>query len=1020
MGSRGYIYMLLLLFQSFVNFGQQTEFAFKNFSINEGLSQNSVIDIAEDSTGFMWFATQDGLNRFDGTNFIVFPVAFDDFTSPDNSRLGKILISGMELWQIRKGGKISVLDLYTHNLKDIDSIQGVALHPASYFYIDSAGNKWVGTLNDGVQFFNSQNILSNYSQSNTAPFKIIDDRVNMIFEDNRGFIWILTRNGITKLDDGTTKDFQKGKNTFAMTQAGDGTLWVGTLGDGLYYKTSNSEEFQHFRGYANNVFPDRLVIHSIHADKNYRIWVGTYGNGIYLINTKTETLNHLVPDRENPFSISFQDVISLKEDKNGGIWIGTDGGGVDYYNRQFNNFKSKRIQNVDPDISIEQLRAIVTDEEGVVWMGTSGQGVTKFEIATNKFETFHLKPFRDGISNYDRVVSLDIGPSGDLWIGTQGNGLLVMDRKSKKIKKWFNTDAASLKEKIPGNFIWKISRLNDQKMLLANGEAGIVLFDKENGVVKQFLPKKDKNRSDEYVNVQTFYKMNDSLIAVGFEQKGVQILNIYSGEFVPLKNKIINATLNEETGVKSIFYSKGWLWIGTAGKGILVTNIRNGKTYLLQDKNILPNNMIYSILPEKEGTVWVSSNKGIFRIDYIHNSEKFAVQQILPFTVADGLQSNEFNTGAYHKAKDGTIYFGGISGLTYFDPEEVEINYQVHPIVLTGAMLGNQEYKGDTVITYKNRLDLRYLQNSISFNYISLDYVSPGNMQYQYILEGYDDNWVNAQNRNYTAYTNLLPDQYVFKVRETENSSMSAPLSSSIIINIATPFYMNFWFIFFVLGSTAILIYALHRYRVNQHLRVQKVKNLISADLHDDLGARLTNIQYHAALFKHKLSLEPENAEILDGIEVEVEESAKALDEIVWNIKIKDGNLEEVVAKMRHYAGEVLENDYQFQVEVDAEFKKKRMSMQKRREIFLVFKELLNNIRKHAHATRVKIRFSVKNGMFYLAVKDDGTGFNTHQATNRNGISNIKERINRWKGNVKFKSKKNKGTLVELNIPFDK
>lgn len=1013
------ILLLIFLLNSSPTIGQlNNELTFKNFTINEGLSQNSVIDIAEDNTGFMWFATQDGLNRFDGTNFMIFPVAFEDLTSPDNTKLGQIFISGMELWYIKKGGKIAVLDLYTHNIQDIRSIGGEPLPLASYFFIDSSGNKWLGTYNKGALCFNSKNSLQHFSRSSLVPFKIMDDHVNMIFEDQGGFIWILTEEGITRVGGGASEDFLKDKNAYVVTQANDSSLWVGTLGDGLFFKKPGSPEFEHFPGFSGQKLPERLVIHSIHADKSNRIWVGTFGNGLYVINAINPSVTHLVPDRQNPFSIGFQDVISIKEDSNGGIWIGTDGGGVSYYNRLFNNFKSKRIENVDAEVSIEQLRAIVTDDEGVVWMGTSGQGLTSFDRINNRFETLHLQPFREGISNYDRIVSLEIDQDGDLWIGTQGNGLLVMDRKSKKIKKWFTTEASSQHEKIPGNTIWKIFPYDDRRMWLGNGGAGMVLLDKEEGVVKQFTLPKGSAGEEIAGNVQIFSNINDSLIAVGFEERGVRILNSRTGHFTPLRNNLINGTFRGETGVKSLYYDNGWLWIGTAGKGILVTNIRTGKTYLLSDKNVLPNNMIYSIIPEKEGTVWVSSNKGIFRIDYIHNAEKFAVKQILPFTVADGLQSNEFNTGAYHKASDGTIYLGGIRGITYFDPKEIETNLEIPPIVLTGAKLGNQEYKGDTVITYKNRLLLPHRQNSISFNYTVLDYVSPENMHFQYILQGYEENWVNAQNRNYTAYTNLTPDNYIFKVKGSGKSAMAAPLAS-ILIDIATPFWMSLWFIVLVVGLMALLVYALHLYRINQVLQVQKVKNLISADLHDDLGARLTNIQFLSAIFRHKFPPKSEHSRILGGIEEEVEASAKALDEIVWNIKMNDENLEEVVAKMKSYAGEVLVNDYQYQINVEAEFSRKKMSMQKRREIFLVFKELLNNIRKHARATRVKIKISMKEGMFYMVVKDDGKGFNPTQETSRNGISNIKERVKKWKGNIKFESQEGKGTLVKLKIPFD-
>ena len=1016
-------FLLIFLFNGLSAISQQPDFAFKNITINDGLSQNSVVDIAEDTSGFMWFATQDGLNRYDGRNFLIFPKAFEDITTPENAQLGKITAFGHELWMVSKGGQIEVFDLYTQKFSPVRKLGKAEepLPPVSDVHVDEKRNLWIGTLHDGLFYLNREkNELNRYGAGPEAPFAIISNQIRSIFEDSQENIWVLTDQGVSRISGNASVAYLKTINTNVLTEGVDQTLWLGTFGKGIFFKKKHSENFEPFLGFEQSSLPADLVVETIYADKEGKVWVGTYGSGLFIINTTDSTTSHLLPDKRNPFALGFQDVLSIKEDRKGGIWIGTDGGGISYYNKQFNNFSRITTQNVGENISIEQIRAVTTDEEGVVWLGTSGQGLTSFDPSRTKFETFHLKPFNPGVSNYDRVVSLLADEEGDLWIGTQGNGLLVMDRDTKEIIKWFSTESQSDLERIPDNTIWCMLAGKKNQVWVATRHEGLMLMDKEKGMLKKFALAEKKGGRVEDSNVRAVIQVNDSILALGFEKRGIQLLNIRTGNFTPLTNAVIEKVANSGTAIKCLFYQDGWLWAGTAGKGILVTHLKTGRTQKFNDKEGLPNNMIYSLLPEGDSVLWASSNKGIFKLSYTESLQKISVKQIVPYTVADGLQSNEFNTGAFHKSKDGTLYFGGISGLNYFHPERMVYARDALSVVLTEARVGNRPLESDTLITYKKQLDLPYSQNSLSFNYTVLDFVSPEKLHYKYKLEGYDKTWVEAGSRKYTAYTNLPPGNYNFKVKIADNTTAATPLTS-LAISIAAPFWLQWWFILLIVVAGAAILYSFYRYRINQYLQVQKVKNTISADLHDDIGSRLTNIQFLSAISKSKLKEGTETNVYLKGIDEEVQASAEALDEIVWNIKITDESLEDIVARMRRYASEAMENDnICYTVKIDAQFARKKMSMQKRRELFLVFKELLNNIRKHAQAGKVDIHISIKDKMFYLAVKDDGIGFDPLELTDRNGIRNIKERVERWHGSLLIQSEVKEGTFVELCIPFDR
>lgn len=1016
------IIFLFFLRNSIPAASQEPAFAFRNLTINHGLSQNSVVDIAEDSLGFMWFATQDGLNRYDGSNFLIFPKAFDDITTPDKAQLGKLTAVSHELWLVTKGGKLEVLNMYTQKFKPIVSLgtEEDSLPPVSCVYADKEQNLWIGTREQGLYYLNKEeNILKKYKNNPETPLSIISNQIRTVFEDSGKAIWVLTNQGLSRINGETSESYLSSVNTNVLTEDSEQTLWLGTFGQGIFFKRK-SEDFKPFRGFSTRSLPADLVVESIFADKEDRIWVGTYGDGLYVINASDSTISHQLPDKNNPNALGFQDVLAIKQDTKGGIWIGTDGGGLSYYNRQFSNFNRITFQNVGSEVSIEQIRAITRDEEGRVWLGTSGQGLTRYNPSQNSFETYRFKPLKAGLRNSDRVVSLHADEKGNLWIGTQGNGLLIMNRENKKIKKWFSTEAVSEEEFMPDNTIWAIMTAKENRMWVATRHAGLLLIDEQLGVLEQYtLPKKSNTGVGEN-NVRAVIQLNDSLLALGYEERGIQLLNIRTGIFSQVSNPLIEKVLAGETGIKCLYFNNGWLWAGTAGKGIIVTHLATGDTQLLNSRDGLPNDMIYGILPEAEGVLWVSSNKGIFRLSYQDTLQKIKIRQLIPYTIADGLQSNEFNTGAFHKAKDNTLFFGGISGLNYFHPEEVVYVRDALSVALTRAMVGNRPLDSDTLITYKKKLELPFNRNSLSITYTVLDFVSPEKMHYKYQLEGYDEGWVEAGSRNYTAYTNLPPGDYNFKVKVADNTTAATPLTS-LAISIASPFWLQWWFILLLSVGVSAVVYSFYRYRINQLLEVQKVKNTISADLHDDIGSRLTNIQFLSAISKSKLPSGTEAKTYLEGIETEVQASAEALDEIVWNIKITDESLEDIVARMRRYASETLESDkINYAVAIEADFTRKKMSMQKRRELFLVFKEILNNIRKHAKAGKVKIRISIHTGMFYLAVQDNGKGFDPRAETNRNGIRNMRERVERWHGSLHIQSEKSKGTYIELWAPFDR
>ncbi|OQP62063.1 hypothetical protein A3860_29360 [Niastella vici] len=1024
---RTWLFIVSMLLWHLFAEGQAVPFSFRNMSINEGLSQSSVVDVATDDAGFLWLATQDGLNRYDGRELVIFKKNFDDITTTTGSRLGKI-VNGRNntLWLITSGGRLEKLDLYNEKFTPIRTIGADSMvpPPVTSLLPDKKNILWIGTENDGLYKYD-------VAKNKVVDHVNVDDfgrnqrsSILYIFQDSQKGIWVLTNNGYTILVPlsnglmGSMSPMKEGIPFSVMDEDTAKTLWIGTYGKGLYMQKGQNFDFVPFTGYGGqNNLPGNLVIESVKADADGQIWVGTYGNGLYLINPAKATITHYLVNKKDPFSISYNDILSIKEDKQGGIWIGTDGGGVSHYDKRLNNFAMLTSNNVPQSISIEQVRAITTDQKGNVWIGTSNSGLTFANIRNNAFETFHYPPAPWAQGNYDRVVSLFTDAQGDIWVGTQGNGLLVVDAVTKKIKTRFFPDGEGVQH-IPDHTIWCMLPAPNNQVWAGTRNGGLCLMDKQKGLIKNYNTSGEAGYRTLENNVRFLTLINDTTLCIGFEKRGIQFLQTKTGRLFTRPNATLDGMMAKETIFKCCWYRQPVLWIGTLGRGMVACNLNTGETHVINDEQGLPNNTVYGMLCDELGHVWISTNKGICRFVSPGNLGQVNRSAFTTFLAEDGLQSNEFNTGAYHKAADGRFLFGGINGLTIFQPDQIALLNQPARVVITQAMVNNQPLLSDTGMAYKKFLRLPYSQNAVSFNFAALDFVSPRRFNYYYQLSGYDTKWIDAGNRNYVAYTNLPPGRYVFKVKAAMQLPENSPVTLLTII-IDPPFWRTPWFVLLCVLALAGLLYAVYRYRINQLLRLQKVRNRIATDLHDDIGTTLTNISILSELSKKKLLQKEDAGTFLDRIAEEVHNSSQALDDIVWSINTKNDTLEQTVARMRRYAAEVFDAaNITYTLQLDEQFEKYKLNMEQRRDIFLIFKEAINNIYKHANAKHVEIKVWIEKSRLHLVIQDDGKGFDINTATHRNGIKNIRNRIEKWNGHIALSSVPGKGTETRVHFPL--
>ncbi|PWK19672.1 two-component regulator propeller domain-containing protein [Xanthomarina spongicola] len=767
-----YLKFLFVCLLSNIAFSQSNkQVAFRELTVEHGLSQNSVVSIAQDSIGFMWFATQDGLNKYDGREFIHYNVQFEDVTRSTYSKLGKIYVDNSEgLWIVSNSGK---LEYYQ---KDTDSFQKVSnIANVSTLIQDAAQNYYIGTYEEGIYKIHHQTKDTiQFLKPPNAHLTIYD-----FLETNNKTILAATNNGIIEIKDNTYEliEIAAETNFSSLTKSRENTLFLGSYGKGLFVKHKNDIDFKSFQGFSNYLLPENLIIQDLLFDKRNRLWIATYGQGAFLVDFEEKTIQNFTENKNDPYAMHYNDVLSLYEDYTGTIWLGTDGAGLSYYDEYLVKFNVLTNDQVPQNINLDVIRAITIDDNHSIWVGTSGKGLTK--INTNNQEFFTYTTINSNLLG-DRIMSL-LYDDGNLWIGHQTHGLQLLNDAGRMV---------SFKETEPFT-IWKIFKDTFGNLWLCTRDHGLIQFDKNQGIIKQ-LTSENSNFSTN--NIRTIEQGNASTLWVGTESDGLYKLDIKENQLV----KIYNVT----DKIKSLYYDDPILWVGTNGYGLMAFNTNNNTITIYSKTEGLPNNVIYSILPDSEDNLWLSSNKGITKIKI----ENDTISDIENYTNYDGLQAFEFNTGAYYKDKNGILYFGGLEGLNWFDPSQLEFNPIKPKTIITGFEVFNDPRDLIENITLNSN------ENTVTFTFSSLHFSQPERNLYKYRLINNDADWIMSGNTNLAHYTNLSPDDYEFQVISCNYDGVWNTTPATYSFTILKPWYAtNFSKAVYILFGI-LLVFLMYRY----------------------------------------------------------------------------------------------------------------------------------------------------------------------------------------------------------------
>ena len=794
----------------------QDQITFRQLSVKDGLSQNSAISITQDSTGYLWIATQDGLNKFDGREFKSYPFKFLDITKANYSSLGKIYRDKQGgLWAIPTDKKLYGFDPRGNEFELLKGLDDV-----SVIFQDTDLDYWIGTYSNG---------LYRYNPKNGIPRRVLDANeisgpIYNISEIAKGNIAIATSGLLIEFNkaaqDFTFLDFKDNYNEAISENFSDvaidkqGRQWISTFGDGLYYRDTPEKMLHRISDLTfTDPLPSNLNIIDIHLDKKGRLWLATYGRGLYLIDFDQNKISHFRANKNNPRALHYNDILCIYEDNNGTLWFGTDGGGISFYDEYLEKFNSFTNYQTPEGINIDVVRSITTDKQGSIWIGTSGKGLTKYEPENNSWQTFTVGGIDDNGISSNRIMSLLLDDEDDLWIGTQEDGLIIRDAKGDFIP--FNKTS---KIQLSANTVWDIFKDSKNTIWLGTREEGLIRFDKENGEINKFKADPEFKNSLPSNNIRVITEDNKGYLWIGTEENGLARFNPSNRTFKRFYQNQNDVFFNGNS-IKSLYAAPNdILWIGTNGGGLNALDMASEQFYQFTKADGLANDVIYSILPDSEANLWLSSNKGITK--FTPDKDLSMAAAVINYSNYDGL-ATEFNTGAYHRDQDGQLYFGGLEGFYWFRPENIRENQILPKTAITGIQVhGNP-------IPLVGGTRLSHDQNTLSFSFSSLQFSLPEKNEYQYRLVNYEEDWVYTGNSNAVRYSQLPPNDYTFQVKSSNYDGVWNEQPISFSFTIAQPWYWTliakFVYGLLFLGLIyGIVIYFRWRWRMKLNLRLKE------------------------------------------------------------------------------------------------------------------------------------------------------------------------------------------------------
>lgn len=962
----------------------------------------SVFALHQDADGFLWIGTQDGLARYDGYEMRTFRHDPHDSRSLSNSSVNVIFEDSRGRFWVGTEHGLNILDRHMLSFVRIPTPD----HPegaGAWFHCafeDRDGSLWFGT-DDGLLHYDPVTDAFRLLRHEAGnPNSLTDPGVVGIQQDRAGDLWVVTTvrsrhslHRLTAQGDVAERFPMKGpaSRQYAFLIDSEDRFWT---------HPSGPMRFDPVQG----VFSEGAAISECFEPRaamqcaDGSVWIAC-DDGLYHSRSETPgVVRHRVVEASGTWLENYGR--SLLEDSSGTLWVGTEGGLFrhDPHSKAFSRIV-RNPANAD-SLSANAVSAIAEAPDGGLWVGTYGGGLNRVDRATGESRHFCVDPDRPDRCTSGVIWDLHAAADQTLWIA--GDGLWRLDPAD---------DSLTLRSP-PGVILESIVFIvedNDgvlwlgglwgrlYRYTISTGEFETIHFD------FQHQHQGTDNRFDSLLldGDTLWIGMGDALGAYDTTNGSFSKLRFETSEGAGLSSLGTWAIHRDRTGD---------LWLGTS-VGLIRHTTADGRFRLLTTHDGLPGSVVYSILEDEAGTMWLGTNQGLARFD---RSQPEGAQ-FWGFTTTDGTGNTEFNRHAALRTSDGAMYFGGMDGLTAFHPSEIRDNPFIPPVHITGIEISSREGVRAVEPFGLDLLVVAPGDTTVGFRFATLNFTSPELNLYRYRLEGFDSAWIDAGTRRTTQYTNIPPGTYRLRVTGSNNDGAWNSEGASLEVVVQPALWETWWFRLMIGCCVVGAAWAGYRFRAGKKREMERLRLRIAGDLHDDLSSDLSGIAVLADMLRQANGFGVSERTDLGEIRDASLHMADGLRDIVWYIDPEHDSLEATGRRMKGVASTLLRGiPYSFTADLPQ--RSVPLAVNARRNVYLIFKEAVHNVVRHARAGRVEIEIAVSGGLLRLSIVDDGRGFDPAKAADGHGVKSMRRRAEDIGGQLEIQSALGSGTEVRLRV----
>ncbi|HEV7396203.1 MAG TPA: two-component regulator propeller domain-containing protein [Pyrinomonadaceae bacterium] len=938
-----------------------------------GLPQNTVHSIAQTKDGYIWLGTEEGLARYDGIRFTI----FDHENTPQlkSNYIRTLLVDHQgTLWIGTAEGLVRFLN---RNFTIFTTNDGLPSNTIQAVYEDRQNNLWVAT-SSGLSLYDGSS-LSTFKNGN----RLIGGSIQAVYQDSEGALWIATPYGLTRVKDNesvtyTMRDGLGSNSVRAIEQDREGRLWFGTLGGLTSFSGGRFTTYTTRDGLPN----DRII--SLRAARDGRLLIGTAGGLCDYMNGKFSGFNRTD-------ALSSNTILSLLEDFEGNMWVGTDSGGISLLkDTKFTTY------TVRDGLSDDRVRAIYEDRQSNVWIGTDGGGLNL--LKDGKLTAYTT---RDGLSS-NIVLSLYGDDAGNLWVGTP-EGL----NRFSQGKFTVYTSADGLAN-------------NDVRSILADHHGNLWIGTR--GGLTRMKDGVFKN----YTEVDGL--ANDLVTTMTEDANGTLWIGTFGGLSKFHNEELTSITSNDGLSSDAVISlledSDGTLWIGTNGGGL--NRLKDGKIRSFTTRDGLLDDVVYGVLEDGKNNLWLSCRKGIIRISKSELEDfaqgKLAALNPVGYDTADGMMTRECSGGGNPggwKSADGKLWFSTIKGVAMIDSQRIRTNAQPPSVVV------EQIRVDDRSIAPAGRIELSPGSSRLDFYYTAPSFIAPEKVRFKYMLEGFDNNWIDSGTRRVAYYTNLRPGNYRFRVIASNNDGVWSEAGAAFDLHLKAYFYQTYWFYALLLVMLAVLSWLFYRLRVrsiqSRFRAVLGERTRIAREIHDNLAQEMSAISVQLEVVARTMPSAAEPARShLDRARRQVRHGIAEARRYVWDLRSAALEKNDLPTALTEAARRITnETPIQAQVEVNGTFRP--LSQPVEDQLLRIGQEAMNNAVKHAQAQRILVNLVFDGPRVQLIIRDDGCGFDLNAGNGREGhfgLVGMRERAEQIGGSLSIHSAAGSGTEVVADVPI--